>query len=374
MSVGGDILRIFLLTSTEPLLILYSESHICHVSLLPILEPLKDITRLMKQVVWLTWASRCLPLATLTQPGSLSIVTAPYTHTTWTLVETLDFTEIFWNTYGSALGLDYLKERALRTASDMIIPTLISSPFNSSYSLQFYGPTLQCLDPSGTQQATFDYYNAQIWNQSSIASQSVIPWPVTTNVSQGNLNVFLASMPAVCNMELRPPNVSLLLYYASVPEAQYVAASTSFPSVSVFVPNVPGLPPADPFIDGLQLWVQTAKISAVSTLVNASFELDFSYTNDVQTVYTKQVEVLNVVDPRYFDPPGTYNNSGLLFQSFSPAVVEYFSICADILQGKLTVNGAEVGGNSFAEQTGLPAGEELSSWDDPKNQILVLRR
>lgn len=144
----------------------------------------------IKKYVMINPVSRLIPLTALITPATLSVQLKTTSTTTQMNVPTVDFTRDFWNNwafYGGAgiiSGPSYLINRSFTAtySSAAIIPLTPPLP-NSSYTLQFWGPSYKCQDLSeviaDTKGITYtdenlnDYASFQdVWNRYAINSRN----------------------------------------------------------------------------------------------------------------------------------------------------------------------------------------------------------
>jgi hypothetical protein len=152
-----------------------------------------------------------------------------------------------------------VRKIAWETAEGMAVVPLIAPATNSSFSLQFFGPTLQCNDANSSQQVAFDSYTAAYADPSG---------------------TFVCSQLATLN--ITPP-------YALVFSA---FSSTLFNGDQPFN-NINQFPSPYSNLVTPQIWVQTGNRSIVCVLANASFDVGFEFSSGVQNLYQRKIEVIN---------------------------------------------------------------------------------
>jgi hypothetical protein len=211
-----------------------------------------------------------LPLCGLSPTATLSVVTSSHTETTNQLLPNLDFDSAFWQgfTWG---GFDKLTKMASIISEEMVIPSLPAPAPNSSYTLQFYGPTFQCEAANSAEQQVFDQNSMEMWNESQTFTSLTFP---------------------MFNDET-----------LEVPKGYDYPSDLSFLLLSIFVPF-------NTQLQNGQFWVQTPNKSFVCLQSNASFVVDIDYLNGFQTINQRSIGIMNVVDydGMAIDPaPGSYS-------------------------------------------------------------------
>jgi len=151
--------------------------------------------------------------------------------------------------------------------------TIIPPPapgLNTSFSTNFYGPTVQCSTPTQYQQGQFDNFSNKTSIEDSVVTAQLF--------NDSGVN---------------PSSYDFLLLSAFSPTTQianddsYLLGDEPDPSGNW-----------DTIISGKnangtqQLWIQTANSSFVCALVNASFAVNFNYSDGVGTVASQSVTVL----------------------------------------------------------------------------------
>ncbi|KAE9377411.1 hypothetical protein N431DRAFT_453756 [Stipitochalara longipes BDJ] len=230
-----------------------------------------ELVKEAKVVVMLAIAIWCLPLAALIPPATLSITASVYTETRPFPVPMLDWASPAWGpgnaTYEGTFKPDavdpspLIRKIASEAAEGTAVVPLAAPTANSSYSLQFFGPTLQCSDANYSQQAVFDSYMMTYAKQ-----RDTFIFPQLTehfiNITTPYALVFSAFSSTLFNGD-QPPN------------------------------NGIELPP--PFFNAStpQLWVQTGNRSIICGLANASFDVGFEFKDGVQNIYQRRIEVVH---------------------------------------------------------------------------------
>ena len=120
---------------------------------------------------------RITPLAGITPPASLSVVPGPRTRS-----DTVPMANLDWNSHGFYELQEYWSLPAPRviniaTQSALAKDVIPLSPpaGNSSFSMEFWGPSVKCAAPDSTQQLILDYYNLALLNPSRDGGASARP-------------------------------------------------------------------------------------------------------------------------------------------------------------------------------------------------------
>jgi hypothetical protein len=247
---------------------------------------------------------RLLPLTGLTPTATLSVVSSLHTETTNQSVPSLNFSSASWQ-YTTPQEDMYMSQQESMISEDMVMPQLIAPAVNSSYTVQFYGPTIQCEDASVSEQAAFDQYSMALWNESEIFTS--LTFQMFNDGEPGFLNV------------------SDLTSLTSDALTQY-----SFLLASGFIPNVSDVQ----FQNSNDTWslhfgVQTANSSILCSSANASFELDIAYANGVQSISQSKTNIINIANYSLF--------SLLPIQELEDTYRSIFYNVADLIFGNYSV-------------------------------------
>lgn len=126
-------------------------------------------------------------LTAVIPPGTISVVTSETPKSTiipnfdvptfnWTLASTDGGGLLSFETFGDRVVIAYPPPQTLRIASqasqNMFVSPPATSPQNSTYTQQFFGPALQCNPATPLQQQTFNYYNEASFNETAIVTAS----------------------------------------------------------------------------------------------------------------------------------------------------------------------------------------------------------
>ena len=208
-------------------------------------------------------------------PG-LSTVTSSWS------VPIVDWTSLDWTNYKNG-GQSQIFSLAKQAAERRTVLPLSSPALNSSYGVQFFGPTLACQYANPLQQIDFDFHTARSMNRSGL-----VTYPQAVHIGETTRNSGRTSGyggPA-----------SLLVYSAFTPNTDefLLGGDTRFPApaVNIWTPELPTSHTSELSSD-LQLWVQAANVSIVCSLANASFDLDVQFLNGVQNVFQRNITTLN---------------------------------------------------------------------------------
>lgn len=234
-----------------------------------------------------------MPLAGITPPATLSVVPGFGNETrpiSWALLDWNSSNFVDKKADVAQPSSEVLQIATLAAQSMAIIPPTPPAA-NSSFHVQFFGPTVQCSMANSSQQPSFDYYS------SALASGSLMV--VTKSLFKSGKLAWGA-----CGI---PPNTEPLMsvYSAFSPYAgqlgwlSYQVDDYDYDySPDAFNNWIIDLPPETrsgwslpnywsdinaEFITQ-QLWVQTADQSMVCIMGNASFDVGYEFVNAAQTV------------------------------------------------------------------------------------------
>ncbi|TVY47725.1 hypothetical protein LOCC1_G002396 [Lachnellula occidentalis] len=267
----------------------------------------------------------------------------------------------------SALLLKVATETAFNAA---VLPPPAPS-FNSSFSVQFYGPTVQCNSTTSAEQTLFDVFTQNYQRESSTFTAQNLPAEDTVD----NLLVMSSFNPTADAGNLA---------------ATYILNRFNNWNVSDITSRVPNT-------QASQLWLQSAERAIICSVVNASFEVTFNYTNGNGRVTHQHIQIqpntINAVPLRtkssalalqFGMPYGSQDDvTGLAASSVDPkGLVPYvqaaeatFLSLTNILNGNVTLVNASHGcvnncgdghfalqqSSSRILQTGLKACDEIAN-------------
>ena len=109
-----------------------------------------------------------MTLAGIAPPSTLNVVPGLQNKTTIAPWPMLDWNSTDWSVRigSTAVPSNAVLDLAMQAAIDNKIPGIAPYATNSSYDLQFYGPSVSCNIANATQQADFDYYIARAAKES----------------------------------------------------------------------------------------------------------------------------------------------------------------------------------------------------------------
>jgi hypothetical protein len=136
----------------------------------------------------------------------------------------------------------------------------------SSYDLQFFGPTVQCLTANSTQQEVFDNITAMFEAQDSVFT-------------------FAQVDDTYWEESLAAGSLVRLLYSGLAPR---MAANTP----GYWLPNCPAHQAPCPWQSLSGLWLQTSNSSIVCNSVNASFDVTIASVAGIQQITQRSITVL----------------------------------------------------------------------------------
>jgi hypothetical protein len=278
---------------------------------------------------------RLLPLAGLTPTATLSVVTSLHSETTNQSIPTLDFSSSSWQNTTLQEDVDSMFQMSL-ISENMVLPQLIAPAVNSSYTVKFYGPTIQCEDASISEQAAFDQYSMALWNESEIFTS--LTFQMFNDGDPGLLTV-------------------------SDLTSEGLRGSYSFLLASIFNLTTLDVDIQNSVYDAFfwQFWVQTANSSIVCSCANASFEVNIDYMNGVQSISQSKIETMNILNYSIDNASQTLDipELGVTYWSI-------FSVVESLIVGNYSVGAAD-GDMSHFEDTGLISCDEIYWWLNPHN-------
>lgn len=268
-----------------------------------------------------------MPLAGITPPATLSVVPG-----LWNETRRVSWASLNWN---SSRFFDTTDLAAEPSSEVLQIATLAAESMaiilpeppaaNSSFHVQFFGPTVQCSIANSSQQSVFDHYTSSLANGTYMTLtksvfESGILWGIDDRPAglQPLMNVYSAfsmysghwawglggegSGPDEFNnwdTGLRPSHSNWPFNYTTIHGA--------------------------PLFTTQQLWVQTADQGMVCIMGNASFDVGYEFVNAVPTVAEYSIsmfepfwmplqasDILSIIDanitsgPNYWNPFKSY--------------------------------------------------------------------
>ncbi|TAQ89052.1 hypothetical protein B7494_g2621 [Chlorociboria aeruginascens] len=318
----------------------------------------------------------CMALAGITPPGTLSVVPGFKNETRPTSLPSLDWTSAnFFNLDKNAAqpSPEVLQIATLAAGSMAVIPPT-SPAANSSFHVQFFGPTVQCSMANSSQQSSFNYYS------NALASGSLMTVTKSTfesgNLSWGSegppgdiqplMSVYSAFSPYAGEKGWAwSPDYDYPPYYDYSPD-EFNNWITDFPSEVFTAEPLQGW--EDDTGKGFitqQLWLQTADQAMVCTMGNASFDVDYEFVNAVQTVARyRPTDPLAEVSQEYWDSVYSYMGiylafSGLMNGNVSTTLTNQFESLGDADSFSFDGNVTIYDGSSKVLQHGLSACDDF---------------
>ena len=308
---------------------------------------------------------RIIKLASLLPPATLGVVSKPHNILNITEVPFLNTTDATWtmeNTYSqddnSSLLSDlpvlvqpapFVLSIASESAETNTVIPLQPPATNSSYSLQFYGPSFECIDAAEYQMEMFNYYIGRFAVETASQPSLVVYDSVSSYKTFPDALLYSAF------------SLSLLNYTSS-------EAGSKVDSYNNWVAEIP----LENFnrTSYQQIWIQTYRESIVCTQMNAYFDIQLEYVAGVQTIHQVDVKLLEPVLSSSFN--GSTENADFERASFSSFValgnmlfgnVSLVSTASDPDQLSDELKYKDV--NTRLLQTGLVACDELmnTQWD-----------
>ena len=206
-----------------------------------------------------------MPLMSINPPSTLSVVDRFQSDTGYAMGPAHNWTSRWVSQIGSVIPSALVQRTLLQNALNMDIPSFnaTGSPHpNSTYHLQFYGPTVRCDKPNSIEQSTF-----RVNHQWKDGYQVLSAYLILNTSSEVNFRTY-------DHLRLR----YILARHAS-------SANLSLQDSIV------------------QFWVQPDQDMWICTLHNASFNIIIDHHNGVQTVTHNSIEVLEKISYRYADVP-----------------------------------------------------------------------
>lgn len=268
---------------------------------------MKRCSQIQKKIdVYHLTAFRFLALSTVVPPGSIVVIPGGLEYTS----QTLEFQSFNWTNIINGLpncGIlncevvshdvhfsypsPITVKLASQVAENMKVWDIPFPALNSSFSLGFFGPALQCGSATANQQTAFDFYNDAVYKSTGFITG---PQYLAGHQSQ------------------------LLLYYTAFSPQLYGVINNApvVPGVNDVYANWNATLPApyakyfDP--NGVELWVQLANQSIVCTLYNASYNVGFDYPNGIQNITHQTVTHLNKWTGNLSHESGVTNYMGVM--------------------------------------------------------------
>ena len=233
-------------------------------------------------------------MAGITPPATLSVVPGFHNESRPLSLASLDWNSTkFFDEEDSIAqpSSDVLQIATLAAQSMAIIPPAPPAA-NSSFHIQYYGPTLQCNTANSSQQSNFDYYIKALANSSLLAAtKGVYEYGNLTWGENGPPGMIAPLMSVYSAFSPYAGQQGWL--FGSNPSEDYRTqyAPDAFNNWIAEVPpgSISGVALPE-WADGSgsfatqQLWIQTSDKALVCIMGNASFDVDFEFVDAALTV------------------------------------------------------------------------------------------
>ena len=252
---------------------------------------------------------RCLPLAGITPPATLSVVSGLRKESTPSSLDSLNWnsTAFFDEGDGIARPSSKILQIATLAAQSMAVVPFAPPIANSSFHMQFYGPTLQCSLANSSQQSYFNHYAEALANSTfmtvtkELYETGNLSWGKTGPPTHGSplMNVYSAFSPFSGQQGwLEEDGVQSAESFADAPDAyeNWAADLTDeedfyygvdipewTSNTSVYCSDDTGRDHRSAF-KTQQLWVQASDENLVCVMGNASFDVDFEFVDSALAV------------------------------------------------------------------------------------------
>lgn len=244
-------------------------------------------------------------------PATISVVTGWHNTTSNTPWPTMNWSSSGWiDDPATLLPTNSILEVATKAAIDKAIVPLNAPGLNSSYHMNFHGPSMQCQAANSSQQVLFDNYALQLANVSAIGNEQQKSQIMTQTVWE-------SATPKVTDLSVViyplawsafAPNLGQQGWFrtADFENGDLTGVDqfnnwpmtldssfedlTQFPATLEFQSNGLDMVDDNAHITTQQLWIQTADQGIVCILGNASYDLDITYVDGVQDIHTETSE------------------------------------------------------------------------------------
>jgi hypothetical protein len=224
---------------------------------------------------------RCLTLGGIAPPGAITVISSLRETTTLVNVTTLNFNKN--NPNDQVISALDLQSHLLRLATDVstdLSPAMGSKPAdNSSYTLQFFGPTLSCNPPNSTDQELLDYFSQAYANDSGIINLE--QYYHANGTDPKGFVVYSAFSPLLWAYETNSTGSSGYNWYPGGPFPNYCPGISGN---SCYLTNISLTP--------VKFWIYLADDYLICSSSNASFEISVEYVNG-QLSIQRNVEVVH---------------------------------------------------------------------------------
>ncbi|KAK3941688.1 hypothetical protein QBC46DRAFT_285883 [Diplogelasinospora grovesii] len=283
-----------------------------------------EVLRVGSIAVFIGLVSWCLPLAAVFPPATLSVTSLsrePHSNLL-SLHSQYDQISGAWWPYSTAnlTSIRNTSPTVLRLAMQAAYGnTILLAPNLASY-MQFYGPSLRCEDANPAQQLAFARFAGAFANETFVS---------TSNPPAS------ARSPSEMAAAFNGTTQSYLILSAFNPTAEIVRRWDEVQFSGADINNNwkadLGNYTFDHDNNTQQLWVQTSNRSLVCTLMNASFDVWYSYSGGHGSVAGQSVELLGP----WIDPTFTRANDSL--SGRDAAYLSIFTALTNIVNGNVSI-------------------------------------
>lgn len=230
---------------------------------------------------------RSMALLGIVPPGTMTVVQGLRNETRPTSLAAINWTSPAFFDVESDVAQPSSEVLRIASISAQSMAVVSSAPpaSNSSYDLQFYGPSVQCSLANSSQHALFERYSKDMANNTLMLVTKAefetgrLRWAKIPDSRAPLMNVYSAFSPTSGNFGwLTSPE------YVHLPVDAYNNWAPGWWNISYA--SAFQLPTwnTQEFFSTQQLWIQTGDQSMVCTLGNASFSVAIEFVNSVQTV------------------------------------------------------------------------------------------
>lgn len=229
-------------------------------------------------------------MAGITPPGTLSVVPGYLNETRPTSLASLDWRSSSFFDRESSIAQpssEVLRVASLAAQSMAVIPPAPPA-VNSSYRVQFYGPTVQCSLANSSQQALFDAYSEALANSSQM--QVTASQYESGKLKWGDGGRPGSIQPLMSVYSAFSPHAGKSGWLSGRTDGYDYSIDQFNNWITVLLENfteeyqLSNWAPPDNWFVNQQLWIQTADQGMVCTMENASFDVQYQFENGVQTV------------------------------------------------------------------------------------------
>lgn len=304
---------------------------------------------------------RFMPLAGITPPATLSVVPGLGNKTSrvsWPLLN-WDSSNFFDNSFSGAKPSSEVLQIATLAAESMAIIPPGPPAANSSFHLQFFGPTVQCSIANSSQQYNFDLYSSALANGSimtvtrSAFESGKLAWrshdspDIAPGTIEPLMNVYSAfslysgrwgGWLGYDGSKASSPSDEFNNWYTGIQAENRTGWHLDYTAAW-----------SDPLFTTQQLWVQTADQGMVCIMGNASFDVRYEFVNAAPTVAEYSISMfepfwmpLNAADIPTITPANNPSvpNSWNPFKSYMAIYLALSSLLNGNVSTTLTDNAA----------------------------------